>query len=530
MEPAAPEQHGKLYWFVHHSLTGIRNFLRAHKRILVLLSVLLLLLCFLFRSLLHPAVLEARKHLFLIVLHLLVVLWMARQFYRRGWLGRIVSGTAGCVVLVTVFYVGGFLFHYFSLYFCYTSLNIVELVDLPVSDHERIQPLNSVFSLAYEAMSETESPMTPDFVRVGDAYNWTIAIEPSYPVSRIFSGVKEIYSISGTAPSPNFAKQNRVPVNFQVGEHLLLSRNSHTSTVRAFSPWRYLNYEPVDVSYFPDEKGEWVEVVMLIRWRGLFFPAPEFGGVQLIRQEESTYANALKRFIFGSGEWIEPENISRYPFLVGQNIVSNTISRYMANSFRFQGGLMAPMPGYHRGDIRIPDLRNDENNQPFTGFFKRNEEQQGMLYQYFALEPFDPDKHGLSTSLFVPADGTPVVYVYRHYQHSGSLIGVSAIAAKVEESRKNYDWSRNHPVEHRPFIRDFHGERRFFWLTTVVTMKDREKDKEKDEEGQRFIAGSIPDLILTDARYNTPIWVNPRAPETWVPQIESEMAKVWDSK
>ena len=64
------------------------------------------------------------------------------------------------------------------------------------------------------------------------------------------------------------------------------------------------------------------------------------------------------------------------------------------------------------------------------------------------------------------------------------------------------------------------GQRRFFWLTTVVTFKEA-------EGGSRFIAGSIPDVVLTDAEYNTPVWVNPREPDGWVSQVEGELARVW---
>ncbi len=329
-------------------------------------------------------------------------------------------------------------------------------------------------------------------------------------------------SIRGTAASPSFTRENRVSVHFDVGENLLFSRNSRIATVRSFGLLRYLTYEPADVTYLIDDGGEWVQVVSLIRWRGFLFPRPEFGGVQLIRQSDAGLGSSLRRVLLGCGEWIRPSEIDRHRFLTGQNILPVAVSRFIANSFRFQNGFFAPFPGYHRGDIRIPDLPQDVNNQPFTGYFAFGRaDSHDKLYHYFALEPFDPDKQGLNTSLFVPADGIGRTYVYRHHRVDGSLTGVSAIAAKVMESRKNYDWTRSRPVEHRPYIRRIDGKTRFFWLTTVVTFKEG--------AGDRFIAGSVPEVVLTDAAFNSSVWVDPLTPDSWTRQLDSKLRTLWDN-
>src|SRR6185369_5919620 len=116
--------------------------------------------------------------------------------------------------------------------------------------------------------------------------------------------------------------------------------------------------------------GQWVQIVSLIRWSGLFFPQPEFGGVQLIRQHERSAASFLWKMLFGTGEWIPPDEVPKHRFLVGQHVLSYSVSRYMARSFRFQNGFLAPFPGYHEGDIRIPDMPEDVNDQPFTVSFR----------------------------------------------------------------------------------------------------------------------------------------------------------------
>ena len=97
---------------------------------------------------------------------------------------------------------------------------------------------------------------------------------------------------------------------------------------------------------------------------------------------------------------------------------------------------------------------------------------------------------------------------------------MSAIGTKVMESHKQYDWNRNRPVEHRPFIRDIDGTVRFFWLTTVVTTKET--------EGVRhFIAGSVPEVIITDAKYNVPVWVDPLHPDGWVSELRRALGATW---
>jgi hypothetical protein len=112
-----------------------------------------------------------------------------------------------------------------------------------------------------------------------------------------------------------------------------------------------------------------------------------------------------------------------------------------------------------------------------------------------------------------------VIYTYPHAKRNEALTGVSAIGAKVMETRKQYDWTRNRAVEHRPFIRKIGGKTRFFWLTTVVTLKQ--------EGGREFIAGTTPEVALTDAAYRTVVWVDPIKPGEWTAQLEKELGTVW---
>jgi hypothetical protein len=304
---------------------------------------------------------------------------------------------------------------------------------------------------------------------------------------------------------------------------MYLGKSSRVCTIRSFGIGRFMSYEPADVKYLKNDRGEWVQVVSLIRWKGWFFPQPVFGGVQIIPQSEGGVLHFLKTVLIGDGEFIPPEKIGEHAYLKGQNLVPFMVSRTIAESFRFHKGFLAPFWGYHQEDLCIPDLPGDQNDEPFTTYFKF-ENGKGKLYQYFALEPYQQDKRGLSLSLLVPADGIGSVLTYSHSNRKETLIGVSAVAAQVKSSKKMYDWTHNMPAENRPFIRTIDGKRRFFWLTTIVT-----KGNTNSYETGEFVAGSTPDVALTDPVCLVPVWVDSRHPENWTAQLKHELEPFWKS-
>ena len=525
------KQHSALYWFLHNVSRGVAGFFRRHRVGTSMTFLVLALVLFLTRALWHPLVVHIRQRSFLLVPLLLPVLVWLRLRRQRTFFRKLLTSVACLVVLTAMYWWGNAVHDYVSLYFRYQDLQIVEMNKLPITGHERLQPLNSIYSLVHEKVAtEMESPQEPDFVRIDNGYRWTMAIEPAHLLPR-FGIVKELISVDDAAP--DFSKREQV--DFPVGEGMLLGKNSMSAAVKSFGLWHFLNYEPADVKYVKDDHGQWVQVVSLIRWTGILFPRPEFGGVQLIRQEQPTLANEIKLMLFGTGTWISPQEIAYYPFLVGQNNLPFEVSRYIAHSFRFQSGFWGPTPWNHEGDLKIPDLPADVNDQPFTTYFEQVSDRPGMLYHYFALEPYDPNKQGLSVSLLVPADGVgDQIYVYRHFLHKESLTGVSAIAAKVMNTRMQFDWTTHRPVEHRPFIRDIDGQRRFFWITTVVTLKEgtptqvqpatvagrNEPVAKEKAEPKWFIAGASPNIVITDAASNVPVWIT-AGPETWVDQIKA---------
>jgi hypothetical protein len=265
--------------------------------------------------------------------------------------------------------------------------------------------------------------------------------------------------------------------------------------------------------------------VSLIKWSGLIFPWPEFGGVQIIEQG---HLHMMPRALLGCGYFISRQDVRKHNFLLGQNIIPSEMSRFMASSFRFQGGFTAPLSLNREDNVEIADLPEGLNKQPFTLFFTMPGEEKGKLYQYFALKPADPTKHGLSVSFFVPADGIGKMYVYRHFAHKENPFGVTQVTTQLVASKRLYDWEKNTAVEHRPYIRaiaDSEGnvlERRL-WLSTVVTLTN------KREEGKPLVfePGAVPEIALTDWDTGQVVWVNPYKPDTWPAQLTKELGEVW---
>ena len=513
----SPEKNGSaLYWAFIHSIQMVGAFFARHKLLTILIALLAVSSAVLFRETWQPLAVIVRRYATPIALSVVIIWFFWFISKKSNWWKRMASTVlsfalvAGCVVM----------YEYLALFVRYQSFK-VEVIDMiPETDHERIPPLSSVHALAQGVMGDSRNPAPPDFVWVKNKktgnteYRWMMGVEPKLWIDKIFGSVEEVINVSGTDPSPSLTPESRIAVNFAVGENLWLSSKANTAAIRAFDLDMFFNYEPTDVRYLENEKGEMVEVVSLLRWRGLIFPYPEFGGVLLINQTKTSMLQSLvqslgKRVLFGAGEWISPERIQEFPYLKEQNILPYRVSRYVAESLRFMNGFMAPFPGWHQGDVRIPDAKENLNKQPYTTFFKATNGMPGMLYHYFSLEPYLAGNNGLVASVFIPADGTSRVLVYQHEARNESLIGVSMVPGLVRDSKKNYNWDKSAPVEERPYVRYINGKRRMLWLTTVITYKDSKKDS--------FVTGSVPEVALVDTGgTHEVIWVDPTNQSEWV--------------
>lgn len=513
---------GRFYWICHNILTRLRASWEKRCKLFVCMTIAFVIFLAIARAWVQPAVLALRIYSFELIVFTLGALVLMRYRRRLRWRGWVVIVGLLFIIGLNHWYVKLQPHRYITLYLCYNTLDIKELDALPETDYERVQPLNSIRVLGKETMTEVQQVSDPFFVRVDNQYRWTMSVQPSFSLPRLFGEVTDVISVSATTPSPNFSPENKHRVSFPVGEKLFLGKNTHIAAIRSFGIARFISYEPADVKYAKDDNGEWVQLVSLVKWRGFFFPRPEFGGVQVNRQSKGGLVHLVKMMFFGEGEWIPPEEVASHAYLRGQNLVPYEVGRYVAKSFRFQNGFFAPFPGFHRGDVRIPDLPSDMNDQPFITFFRFKEGQgESKLYQYFALEPYEESRQGLNTSILFPADGVGPIWAYYHSKRNESLVGVSTIAAKVMESRKYYDWNQSRPAEHRPYIKVMDGKIRFMWLTTVVTYKAK-------VEGGEYIAGSTPEVVLTDAVYRQVVWMNPLQPPTdWPAELTRALSAVW---
>jgi len=400
----------------------------------------------------------------------------------------------------------------------YKTLDIAVTSQLPETAYEPIQPRISIRTLAEQRVGETEAVTEPYLVRDSNVYRWTMALEPSpkYDYQRFFESTQAIFSVPVEAPSPNFSEEHKFPVHFTIGERLLFSRMTHTAVIRSFSLVELFTLEPGETRYMRNDSGKWVQVTPLIRWKGLFFPRPEFGGVHVIDQGSTEF---VKRILFGAGKVYTPDEMRQFKYLQNQNLMPEKVSRYATESFRFQEGFLAPLPMYHKGDVRIPEIRDGISREPMTVFFRMSAvapNAQDMLYQYYALEPYDTSKHGLNTSIFIPADGEMKVYVFHH--NNDGTAGTSSVPSKIRESKMAYDWSVNKVADVRPYFRNIDGKVRPLWLASVVT---------KTQTGDRYLSGGIPAIAVVDAKYDRVVWLNADKPELWMTQIEQELGTVW---
>src|SRR5690606_4792221 len=308
---------------------------------------------------------------------------------------------------------------------------------------------------------------------------------------------------------------------FSIGESLKFSRNTYNAVVQRFNLLQLFNMEHSDTFYMKNDKGQWVEVVSLIKWKGFFFPYPTFGGVMIIDSGKHDFNDYVERILIGKGTYVSPENIKNYPFLTKQNTLSEKVSRLQAESLKFLGGFSDPLPWNMKTAVKIPDLPDDQNQQPFVTDFDFNDtniDTYNGLYHWFGLEPVGDERTSLTFSVFIPADGTDKVFYYDHAAKKQGYAGVSAMPLKIIESRKEYDWSVNKPVEFRPYIKNIAGRKRMFFLGTVSAIRDSSKT---------FDGSATPDLALIDSEYRDVVWIDVKHPSEWEKTVYDQLNEAW---
>jgi len=501
---------------------------KKQKTVTVIGFLVLLILLFVLRDDYQPALLFVRKYIFVILLSAVVLFFGLRKFRNSVSTG----GRLGMLVVLIIFfgilYVVGWqfkMYEYMKTYNVYNNLNRIEINELPLTQNERIQPMRNVYSMANESVGETKDVSLPHLVRVGTENKWTMAIQPTekYRWQGMTDNTEEVFAVSSTTPFPRFSSENRIPVTFSIGESLKFSRNTYNAVVQRFNIFQLFTMEPSDTYYMKNDAGKWVEVVSLIKWKGFLFPYPTYGGVMVIDSGEHDFNDYIERILIGKGTYISAEEMKSHPYLIGQNTLAEKVSRLQAESLKFLGGFSDPLPWNMETAVKIPNLADDQNKQPYVTDFNFSDTDTNAyngLYHWFGLEPVGTERTSLSYSVFVPADGSNAFYYYDHASKKEGYAGVSAMPLKVIESRKEFDWSVNKPVEFRPYIKDIAGRRRMFFLGTISAIR---------EDSNNFDGSATPDLALVDSEYRDVVWIDVKHPSQWDKTVYDQLNEAWRS-
>lgn len=497
------------------------------KRITIIVALILLIALFVLRDDYQPALLFVRKFIFIILLSGLVLFFGLRKFRNSASTG----GRLGILAILFLFFamlygVGWHfkMYDYMKTYNVFNHINKVEINELPLTQNERIQPLRNVFSMANESVGETKDVSLPHLVRIEDENKWTMAIQPTekYVWQGMTDNTEEVFAVSSTTPFPRFSSENRIPVTFSIGESLKFSRNTYNAVVQRFNFFQLFTMEPSDTYYMKNDSGNWVQVVSLIKWKGFLFPYPTFGGVMVIDNGKHDFNDYIERILIGKGTYISPENMKNHSYLTRQNTLAEKVSRLQAESLKFLGGFSDPLPWNMETAVKIPEMPKDQNQQPYVTDFDFSETSTNAysgLYHWFGLEPVGEERTSLSFSVFVPADGTDKLYYYNHAAKKDGYAGVSAMPLKVKESRKEYDWTANTPVEFRPYIKDIAGRKRMFFMGTVSSISDK--------NAQQFDGSATPDLVLIDSEYRDVVWIDVKHPSQWDKKVYDQLNEAW---
>jgi hypothetical protein len=445
-----------------------------------------------FRSVWHPLVLFITVKTPLVLVGIIALILLYRFVKSRTTpTGRVVSFLTSVGVIAFIVLCGPVTYEYFSILVNYhTRMKAFKLQELPLTANEKVHAKYTIHSAANRQGSASTRDVTkPHYVRLYDStWNWTMHPEVSKTKWQqvLFSHVTEVFYTKGDETAPKFDSiHNEVAkVNFMFGEFLYFSSNSHNAATKKLSFWQYFRNEPVDyIIDLQDDDGEWVQVVPIIKWEGLFFPMPTFGGVMINRQGDIPW---IERVLFGGGEFIAQDQIKNHSFLKGQSLVPTEVSLYIASTFRVHYNWMAPLPGNHENDIRIPDMPNEFTHFPFQEYFKMSEVVPDSLkdiaydgvYQYIPLEPYGKDKQSLLFSLFVRGDDAVQLFYYDHVKQGENLIGPSAVPGKVEAAMNNLNSTRAVPTEQRPIVRKIHGKNTLAWQTSIQAVRGDSAEKE----------------------------------------------------
>ena len=434
-------------------------------------------------------------------------------------------GVSTCALLLmsSIQAASWFDYHTHMYYGQYKHMEIVDLRRgaLPTSAAQR---LYAQAAIAAGAVSRTEFGKTavsnPALVRNGDELFWTAQRESLHWTERMFNPTSEVYNLPATKTNVTFDAEDgqlMQDVCFDASEKGRFGRNVMTSAHRRLPTRLLANHVPHQKKEMIDDNGRMVQVVSIARYAGVPLRRQAFGGVVVIPQCEYVEQHWLQgsligkiipqsiasmidqmipsgvyRELFGLGKYISPAEIAagKYPFLKGNNLISEQTARRMAEALRYHEDPWAPISFGRTGDVRIADQDTDTNSMPHMGVWQDlpgndrvSARPEPAIYGSLILQPAgrnEKDQQSSSNTLrylvLVPADGAttedgrPIVYVLDAKKESmDSYLGVTEMAAQVRESvRKGGEVTEYELVDRMPLMRHLDGKVRLLYSGRMV--------------------------------------------------------------
>ena len=121
------------------------------KRITIITLLALLIALFVLRDDYQPALLFVRKFIFIILLSVIVLFFGLRKFRNSANTGTRLTILGLLAVFFGILYAVGWhfkMYDYMKTYNVFNNLNRVEINELPLTQNERIQPLQNISSMA----------------------------------------------------------------------------------------------------------------------------------------------------------------------------------------------------------------------------------------------------------------------------------------------------------------------------------------------------------------------------------------------
>lgn len=377
-------------------------------------------------------------------------------------------------------------FEYLNKSITFKQIEVKELEYLPLSTKDRIYPYQTILNIAKDKITSSEYTVE-NFELIydikKDTLQWNAEKSPLGKTNKLVKNVDGIVTINASSDQ---IEKNEYNTNFHYGRKLTWFNSLDYILPKHLNIFDYFDKTLDDnVKLIQMENGEWVQVVAVINWDGIW-PAvyPKFHGVYVIHEINEKYGSVnflntdFKVPVSNPEiEFLTPEDIKKTSYLQNQNLVPEEITNHYVSSWNFKNGIMNYL--FTKKDLtKVTAIEEELNKQPFTIWFDDvksidNNETTNGIFQFYALEPMGTNK-GLSNILLFDTHGyneKVIVYNYDFSKKKLSLLGPQRISETIKDSDKHIDWSSFIIAESKPFIKIVNNERKFFYINSVISKK-----------------------------------------------------------